>query len=273
MENKDLLEFDFLTKKWHDLATLRSYADRKYKVTSMHAYCVSEGDASDRNYTAKGKAGNDAKLADNLTRARSRVQELAFCNPWEWFVTFTLDKEKYDRYNLAKFSRDLGHFIRNYRSRNGCNVKYLLIPEKHKDGAWHMHGFLMGLPAEHLREFHLTDRLPAKIRVRLVNGKRVYTWDAYARRFGFADIEPIESNEAAGNYILKYITKDTAHSITKLNTHLFYASKGLEGAQIVYRDMLQRGIEKPDYTNEYCTVKWFDDAAAAMKCFEEGGTP
>lgn len=272
MENKDIFDLGVVSEYWHDLATLRNYADMRYKVTSMHIYHYSDGDASDRKHTPKGKAGNTAKLADNLTRARSRVQELALCNPWQWFVTFTLDKTKYDRHDLAKFSKDLGQFIRDWRKRQGADVKYLLIPERHKDGAWHMHGFLMGLPAEHLRRFLLSDLLPAKIRARIKEGKSIYTWEAYARRFGFADIEPIENGEAAGNYILKYITKDTARSISALGAHMFYASQGLEGAQVIYRDMLDKQIEAPDYKNDYCTVKWYDDIEAAFACFEEGGT-
>ena len=213
MQYKDILKLNLQSENIFDLATLRNYADRKYKVTCMHVYSLDRGDASARNFTAKGDAGNATKLADNLTRARSRVQELALCNPWEWFVTFTLDKEKYNRHDLPKFNKDLGQFIRDRRKWQGINVKYLLIPEKHQDGAWHMHGFLLGLPAEHLRQFQATDRLPNKIRARLAEGKQVYTWDAYARRFGFADIEPIGNNEAAANYIIKYVTKDTARSI------------------------------------------------------------
>lgn len=271
MPHKPRFEIPLQSKTVHDLTTLYNYADLCYKITSMHTYSCGKGD-TERTYTAKGTAGNEAKLADNLTRARSRVQELALCNPWEWFATLTLDKEKYDRHNLPKFNKDLGQLIRDFRKQHGCAVKYLLIPEKHKDGAWHMHGFFMGLPVEHLREFRLTDRLPHKIRARIEGGKHVYTWDAYARRFGFADIEPIDNHEAAGNYIIKYITKDTTRSITKLNAHIYYASKHLEGRKVVYRDLLDRPLTEPDYSNDYCTVKWFDDAEQAMACFEEVST-
>ena len=125
-----------------------------------------------------------------------------------------------------------------------------------------------GLPVEHLREFRLTDRLPHKIRARIEDGKHVYTWDAYARHFGFADIEPIDNHEAASNYILKYITKDTTRSITKLNSHIYYASKQLESAKVMYRDILNRELMNPDYKNDYCTVKWFDDLEEPMKYFE-----
>ena len=59
------------------------------------------------------------------------IYELAACNPWDWFVTFTLDKNKYDRTNLPKFQKDLSQFIRDFRKKTGAQVKYMLIPEQH----------------------------------------------------------------------------------------------------------------------------------------------
>lgn len=43
---------------------------------------------------------NDTKLDNNFSRARSMVLQYALCNPWDDFFTGTLDKAKYDRYNL-----------------------------------------------------------------------------------------------------------------------------------------------------------------------------
>ena len=36
---------------------------------------------------------NDAKLANNYSRARSMILQYALCNPWDYFFTGTLDKE------------------------------------------------------------------------------------------------------------------------------------------------------------------------------------
>ena len=43
---------------------------------------------------------NDAKLDSNFSRARSMVLQYALCNPWDYFFTGTLDREKMDRYDL-----------------------------------------------------------------------------------------------------------------------------------------------------------------------------
>ena len=205
--------------------------------------------------TKKGQAGNDCKLSNSISRTRSKVFELAECNPWELFVTLTLDPKKYERHDIKKFIKDLAHFIRNYKAKHSLDIKYLLIPERHQDGAWHMHGFLMGLPIEHLTPFTLNERLPEKIRNRLRKGIAVYTWQDYAVRFGYADIEQIEIREAASKYITKYITEDLGRAVKELNNHMYYSSKGLQTAELVLVAPMTHPLEAPDFENEYVSVK------------------
>ena len=82
------------------------------------------------------------KLACSLSRTRRVILEKALCNPWTWFCTFTVDKDKFDRDDLAVFQKAFTQFIRDERKR-GFQIAYLLVPELHKDMQnWHMHGFL-----------------------------------------------------------------------------------------------------------------------------------
>lgn len=245
-----------------DYGILRSFANgATYKLVCLNNYRQAGFEDDERKHTDKGTV-NDAKLSNNLSRSRSRVFELAICNQWNLFVTLTLDPNKYDRTDLQKFVRD-------YRKRHGIEVKYLLVPERHKDGSWHMHGFLLGLPVEHLLEFTTADHLPYKLLERLQAGKRVFTWSEYAKRFGYAVIELVENHEAASKYITKYITKEAMRTITTLNAHMFYASKGLKGSELVRKDVLVHAIDEPDYSNDYTSVKWFDDFQTAYQHFVE----
>ena len=245
---------------------LRNYGDKKFKLVCMYTYTPHP---EERGYSTKGTI-NDEKLPDNVRRARNRIFELAMCNPWELFVTLTLDKRKYDRKDLEKFRKDFGQFVRDYRKKHNVNIKYLLVPERHKDGSWHMHGLLLGLPLTHLQMFEEkpNNPLPKKIVDRIKSGVKVYTWNAYAQRFGFANIEQIQNHEGASKYMTKYITKESMETITELNAHAFYASKGLQQAEVIYKDILARMIAQPDYTGEYCEVKWYDEANTPMLLFE-----
>lgn len=58
---------------------------------------------------------NSEKLKNNISRARSRVLEIAPCNEWEYFLTPTLDGNKQNRTGLAGwYIRDLDNWIENY---------------------------------------------------------------------------------------------------------------------------------------------------------------
>ncbi len=247
---------------------MKKYGGNGYKLTALVSYRQTGVD-DDRKHTAKGEAGNDGKLADNLSRAKSRILELALCNPWELFVTLTLDPRKYDRSDLPKFIKDLGQMIRDFRKKSGQDVKYLLIPERHLDGSWHMHGFLMGISLDKLRPFQSTEHIPYRILERLSHGVQVYTWEQYEKRFGYATMEEIQNRSKASSYITKYITKEAMHTITELNAHAFYASKGLKEARTIAKDVMVRGICSPDYENEYCSIKWYEEEENALSHFKE----
>lgn len=200
------------------------------------------------------------RFACNLSRARSTIYELALCNDWEWFLTFTLDPKKYDRSDLKAFQKDLSRFFRKYREKHKVNVKYLMVPEQHQDGInWHMHGFLMGLSKEHLRQFTLEEQLPYYIRYKLQKNEPVYDWNAYKKKFGFCNIEPIRDLEASAKYVTKYIIKSMNSGIIQSNGHLYYASQGLNRAEITAKGYYdpQQSITF-DFENEHVLLKWYD---------------
>lgn len=249
----------------NNYGTLRMFNENEYKLSCMRFKCIKNSEL--KFYTPKGSAGNDEKLENNISRTKSRIIELGKCNEWDLFVTLTLNPKKYNRKDLGKFIKDLAQLIRDER-KNGYDIEYLLIPERHKDGCWHMHGFIHGLPIEKLHEFSLSEHLPKKIIDKLKSGKRVFTWEKYAAKFGYSDIELIQNKNAASAYISKYITKDLISSVKELNAHAFYASKGLKSSEIIHQGALLRKIENPTYENDYVAVKWFADAAKALQCFE-----
>lgn len=140
------------------------------------------------------KVRSEDKLDQSISRARARIFELAICNPWEFFVTLTLDPARYDRRDLPAFRRDLSQWIRNQRRLHGCDFRYLLIPEMHRDGAWHMHGLVAGL-RESAFEF---------------NANGYLDYPPYRDRFGFISLSRVRVPEAVARYITKYVSKDLA---------------------------------------------------------------
>ncbi len=240
----------------YNYATIRAYGDSKFKLCGFKRPMYKD---IERRYTPKGEADNDGKLDNNITRAKTTIKELSMCNPWELFATFTFSPDKYDRTDLRRIRLDFSQFIRNFNKAHNLSVKYLSIPEMHKNGAWHLHSLIMGLPLDKLTEFSLQDHIPYKILNKIREGKHVYNWELYNKKFGFVSLECIEDQERLTNYITKYVTKDLAARATEQNSHLFFASQKLARAVKVADGILKHDVLFPDYENEHVSVKWFYD--------------
>ncbi len=184
---------------------------------------------------------NDNKLASNFSRARSMVLQYALCNPWDYFFTGTLDRSKFDRYNLDTFAARLMQFIRDKRKKYQAKFQVLLVPEKHKDGAWHIHGLIYGLPASALAPF--THPAPKK----LVEGGFL-NWPDYQEKFGFCSLASIRDPVATAFYVSKYIGKELNQRSGDLGKHLYFHSRPLSKAEPVSDIYLWNPA-----LDEYCT--------------------
>ena len=234
--------------------------DEPAKIKVVSLACVRNTGIEDDNDKGKRCQVNDKKLDENIRRAKAKIFELAYCNPWQWFFTGTLDPKKFDRADLGKYHKSLTKWLSNLRIRQDVNIQYLLIPEKHEDGrSWHVHGFLMGLPVEHLRQFVIGDKMGKAIADKVRRGDVIYDWPAYRERFGWCDLEPIRSREAVSKYVTKYISKGLAKSVTELNAQLYYRSRGLQEAREIARGSMSAGtLTEPSYVGDYASVWWLD---------------
>ncbi len=253
-----------------DFATLKKYREDYYKIT-LHRQIRRAGyeaiDGEDKH--KKGKkdiAEHEGKIEESLSRTKSKIFELALCNEWKWFVTLTLNPEYHDRKDLKSYKTKLSTWIKNYNRLHKTNIKYLLIPENHKDGSWHMHGLMMGLPYEHMHKFRTDEKLPIKMQIEIAHGHKLYSWPAYAKAFGYISISEIINAESVSKYITKYITKDLMGTKIGLNEHLYYCSQGLKRAEIIYQGKLIKDMEE-DYSNDYVKLKTVRDLAEAQAYF------
>lgn len=202
----------------------------------------------------------DVKLHNNISRARNKILEYVLCNDFVFFVTLTLNPDKYDRHNLKQFNYDLSVFIRDYNKRKNADIKYLFIPEQHEDGCWHMHGFIMGLPYDRLELFdiHGEKPLPRYIVDKMKQGNLLYNFPAYEKRFGYNIFELIRNKKASVLYMCKYLTKDLSRNVKELGNHLYYCSKGLKKAEIIKEGQFLDSNFEFDFRNEYGGQSFYD---------------
>lgn len=236
-------------EKWGDsyrLVELFSQnTDSKNKQPEVHERSPNEEDLyyMEEFYTPEeeGETTQAARFQSSIIRARSRVRELALCQHWDYFATFTLSEKKQDRFDLRGFIRDLGNWIRNYRKKYGSQLQYLIIPEQHKNGAWHAHGLLRNVAPESL----------------VKNEHGYMDMPYYRARFGYISLSKVKNHERCASYITKYISKDvtaTAGHMEK-GQHLFYASRGLAGKETLWVVTCPGHIQG-GFKNEYGIYKW-----------------
>lgn len=236
--------------------------ERDMSVRSYHDMRTAEIKEFLKQYGEK----KQGKSASNLSRTKSRVLELALCNDWQYFVTLTINGDKQDRHCLANYIKSLGVWIGNYNKKYNTKLSYLIVPEQHKDGAWHCHGLFNGVSADSLvkNQFGYLD-LPY-----------------YQNRFGYISLSPVKNKNKCSTYVSKYIVKqyeNTALSGIEIGKHMFYASRGLQGKQLVevgdVDDYVlfwkQQGGEDDGrtenksednaklYWNDFVGIKWADD--------------
>lgn len=107
-----------------------------YELRREAAPLVSEKEDTNKERSPEAAAES---LARAQRRARTAVRDLALCNPMTYFVTLTCDAQRVDRYDIKAIMRKVNGWLDNQVRRRG--LAYILIPELHKDGAVHFHGF------------------------------------------------------------------------------------------------------------------------------------
>lgn len=230
--------------------------NRKIKVVYMQTVRNSgierpSGSLSEEEFKSESEPN---RLRESTSRSKRKCFEYAFCNRWDYFFTGTIDPKKHDRTDLEGFHKTLRKWINNQNRSDNCEIRYLLIPEPHADGAVHVHGLLAGIPKEDLHMFFLGDIMGKTIAEKVRNGAEIYNWIPYSRKFGFCDLEPIKNVEAVSKYITKYITKEIAEMVPK-GKQCFWHSRDLQGPTPLFSGTLETALPfEWDWEGEHASI-------------------
>lgn len=153
-------------------------------------------------------------LERSMRRAKGKLRRLALANDFRYFVTLTLDPAKVDSHDGAAVVKKLNAWASNAVQRHG--LKYILVPERHKKGGIHFHGFFnAALPAVDSGTIRVPwakkPRKPRSAAERAewlaAGGQIVYNLPGWALGFTTA-MELYGDYPAAVAYVCKYIGKD-----------------------------------------------------------------
>jgi len=170
----------------------------------------------------------ERKERENASRAINTIYELARSNHFDWFITLTFDKAKVNRYDYDCCADAIKHFTDILRKRGN---QWLLVPEQHKDGAYHFHGLVSGnlplSPAIHEETGEL---------LRDNHGRQIYNLDIY--HYGFTTATKITDAARSATYLTKYLSKDI--SVPK-GRKRYWASRSLNKPMV---ELLQMTAEE-----------------------------
>ena len=172
----------------------------------------------------------DSKLDASLSRSRRVILELALFNECKYFCTFTIAKENYDRKDLHIWHKSFSQWLRDQRKKckkQGSDMAfdYVLVPELHKDGSWHMHGLFSDI-SPLLVSFRELSRQGQSVPAKLIKGN-FYNWVDYQKKFGFCSFGEIRSKVGVSFYITEYIQKQLQESCLDVGLNLYYCSHHL----------------------------------------------
>lgn len=197
----------------------------------------------------KKKQPRDAEsVRRSINRIKQRTFDILNDNRFSWFVTFTVDKDKCCRYSMDDiyklfFRRVIAEY--NKGVRNDRQLKYLLVPEFHADGAIHLHGFLKGVRRDTIR----------------VNEHGYYEVSEIRDSVGFMNMKSLKGLSADDygrtvGYILKYIEK--AVETLPAFAHAYYCSKGFSRGEVTkcfYNDDIEALVNSADFVTENEYIK------------------
>lgn len=171
----------------------------------------------------KEKKSDPVRSAKNsYNRSVANLYDIVHSNEWEYFFTLTLDPKKVeDRYNYEIVTKYISRFT-DLLYKQGC--LYIIVPEKHKDGAWHFHGLL-------------TNCNDLKL---VVNDNGYFEFRSY--HYGYCSLDRVKDTARASNYILKYMVKGYNYLDIPKGKKRYWASRGLNRPDIEYDVMTEDQI-------------------------------
>ena len=234
---------------------------------TIHDFNISSGWTLPDERTEEERAAESIRTS--ISRSVRLVRELAACNPWQFFVTITLSPEHWqNRYTPDGLQDVIKQLAKRWRRKhkNGSaycpDFKYLFVPEMHKNGAIHLHGFVSCMPSDcipyTLEQVNGSQRLPKKICDKVRAGQPVYHCQEWENLFGFNTLEPISDLDKASSYAVKYVSKELGSTPFKTR---YWCSRGLSRASLITTVYFDR---RHDTDSQFCIYRRYMTSIAAV---------
>lgn len=183
-------------------------------------------------YGKRRKRENFEPDESSIRRTQQKISDYVLCNQFELFCTFTLDPKKFpNRDNFSSCYNRMSRWLESQRVSHSPDLKYLVVPEKHKKGGYHFHALLSNFNGTLRDSGHKN------------NNRTVYNMTGW--RVGFSTAVKIPADEVGvvSRYVRKYITKEMSKEFGRKR---YLCSRNLEKPVVThnsrsFRDCLPIG--------------------------------
>lgn len=153
-------------------------------------------------------------IQQSLSTTKNKIYNISRSNIWEYFITLTFDREKVDSSNYEDICKRLTMFLNNIKKRGSPDLKYLIVPELHKDKEhYHFHGLLSDCgEIKFLPSGHYTKE-----------GDKIYNVKDW--KLGFTTATKVKDTQRVSSYITKYLSKDLCGLLK--NKKRYYTSQNI----------------------------------------------
>jgi hypothetical protein len=165
-------------------------------------------------------------IESSVNRTINQIYMLSRANRWDYFITLTIDLQKLDSTDFNLISEKLNIWTNNLKKRYAPDLKYIIVPELHKDKRkWHFHGLFANIGKMSL-DFsgkvcigkYIYDYVQKPFATKIYN---IPLW-----KYGFSTATVIRDPSRASSYITKYVTKDLCRVLP--NQHRYLASQNVD---------------------------------------------
>lgn len=169
-------------------------------------------------------------ITSSHNRTKNKVYEISRSNEWEYFITLTFNPKLIDSTDYELLACKVSDWLGNLKKRYAPDLKYLLVPELHKDGLkYHFHGLLANCGNI---QFYASGHFDT-------DGNEIYNILNF--KYGFSTATKVKDNNRISGYITKYITKELC-SVTQ-NKKRYWCSRNLNKPVVTTFNLSYEDIE------------------------------
>lgn len=185
-------------------------------------------------YAPNKEGATIQRLADSLAKSGNRALDMIKgyiqCNEWQYFITLTFSPKQVDRkdkkavnYCWQKYKQNLQYMF--------PDIKILLVPELHKKGGIHFHGFIGNADLDiFLKPAKNNKKNSAHYGEYIYSESGVQIFNLTNFKYGFTTVAKIEKESSKlqlAYYLTKYVTKSVQSGVG-YNQKRYYHTQNLD---------------------------------------------